>query len=106
MVDLVAFGQPNDLLAISWPLLIRDHEPIRDQIIDVARTHRAGISEIAHLHRRGASREDAGARILREALEVDRNVDLEGAHELDDGLVALHTDVEETVERRQKPRPL
>ncbi len=73
----------------------RNDGPIRDDVVDEIRTTGAGITEIANLDRRWPLREDVGATVLGEAVQVDQDVDLRGPYLLRNFGVAELRAVEE-----------
>ncbi len=98
VVGLVRVGKADDLLAVV-ALVSFGHDPaVGDQVIDIARAHRAGMAEIVHLHGRWPVREDSGPRVLGEALEVDSDIDLHLLDERRRGVVALVAHVDKAVE--------
>src|SRR5256886_5812818 len=98
-VRKITVGQIDSPFGVVVARPRRDHGPIRDDIVDVGRTHRPRVTEIAHLQGCCAVRKDPGTRVLRIAHEVDRYVDLELPGHLCHFTVRPGADIEESIER-------
>src|SRR5215475_2662065 len=94
----------NDPFGIKRLLIKWQHNLIGDDVIDEVGPHCPGKSQIIDLDRRWAMRQDARAAVLRVALEIDRDIDLESTQELRNLGVAFRSHVKELIERRDQPR--
>ncbi len=103
VVHLIA-RQVRDLFHVMLATLRRNDHGVGEEIVHVARAERAQVTEIARLHGRRPKREDARPGALREAAEVDGDVDLELACELRDVDVGALANVDEAVECGLEPR--
>src|SRR5579862_1406132 len=61
IVRLVTVRQVNNFLCVKAALAFRDDNPIREDVIDVIQPHRAWISLIVDLNRRGTKRQYSGS---------------------------------------------
>src|SRR5262245_31381993 len=77
VVRLITIRQMNDRFGNKGLLIERQHNFIGYNVIDEVGTHRSGKSEIVDLNRRRPMRQDARPAVLRVALQVDRDIDLE-----------------------------
>src|SRR4051812_41326285 len=75
IVDLIGMRQGDDLLGVETAMLGWDDDLVGDDIVHLCRTHRAGISEVIDLDRRGASCGYPDPRTSCETCQVDKNID-------------------------------
>ena len=125
IVRLIAVRKIRNLFREIALLRSRDDGSIGDDVVDEISATRAGITEIADLDRCRPLREDVGAAVPGEAVQVDQDVDLRGPDHLRNLDVAEPRAVEECSEgafqppahrrliggtdrycRRVKPRPV
>ena len=88
VVDVIALGQPDDLLGVIGAMILRDDRRIGDDIVEVARSHGAGIGEIIDLNGRGTMRKYTDAIAPGEPRKIDQNIDFELPNELGDLAIA------------------
>src|SRR5262249_55012725 len=60
--------------------------------------HRRGVAEIVDLNRRRTERQDAKAKVLREAHQIDRDIHLKLAEQICHFAIALMANVDESLE--------
>ena len=79
-------------------IFLRKNDAVREDVLDERRIHRAGKTQIAHLHRRRAPGENAASNPPSVAIEVDCYIDLQFTQELRNGGIAHTVGMNEAVE--------
>ena len=83
------------VLAIGGP---HEHR-IREQVVDIIRSHRAKISQIADLDRGGSQRQNSSPAIRREPAQVHGNVDLQFARKQGRVTIGHPAEIDEAIHR-------
>ena len=65
--------------------------------------HRSGVTEIAHLNRRGSTRKDVSPGVFRETVQINQDIYFQGFYQIGDLFVALCLGIDEPFKRRLKP---
>ena len=77
--DVIALGQPDDLLLVEVLLAPRHDDVVGDQIVDEGKPQPPGMPHPIDLHGAGAEDHDRRARRLHIAVEIDQDVDAQVA---------------------------
>jgi hypothetical protein len=106
VADLVAVRQVDRPLGVVRQFALGHHEAVGQDVVDPRQRRGAGQAQVAHLHRRGAVAQDAGARAVGQALQVHQHVDAGLGDELRGGGVVHAGQPHVVVQRRQQAQPL
>src|SRR5882757_9991532 len=90
--------QIDELFSVVALQSLWDQGCVRNQIVEVFTTHRAGIAEIVDLNRCRSHGEDAWPVVLHTSFEVHRDVDLKLSRELRDLHIWKTADLDEPIE--------